>query len=321
MPRYLIIGDTGIDHIQLPSGERLPPLCGGAALYAAIGCAIWDRSVGIVSVVNASFPQSWLDAFADAGIDIKGIRRSRFPMGLEVAFTYHADGSRSGMPGNAMVAWWMNRFPRLFRVVGTVIINRFISPHPMDIPAAYTHAEAVHLTPMLPARQRAFIQWAQGRCSTADLFAPSRMDYPPLSVLPPLHLLQALLPSAEEIAEVYPKQLLPGAIQDLHQRGAPVVCVKRGPAGAVVSSASLPALHSVPIYPCTVRDVTGAGDAFCGGFLAGLHETGDPYLAALYGTVSASFVIEGYSALFGLAFSRAHAEARLETLIRRATTP
>ncbi|KAL7420892.1 hypothetical protein Q5752_004846 [Cryptotrichosporon argae] len=42
-----------------------------------------------------------------------------------------------------------------------------------------------------------------------------------------------------------------------------------------------------------VRDVTGAGNAYLGGYIAGLHlSAGDPYEAALYGTVSASFMVE-----------------------------
>jgi len=42
-----------------------------------------------------------------------------------------------------------------------------------------------------------------------------------------------------------------------------------------------------------VVEVTGAGNAFMGGFGAGLHlNQGDFYEAALYGSVSASFVVE-----------------------------
>ncbi|WWD07152.1 hypothetical protein V865_005249 [Kwoniella europaea PYCC6329] len=44
-----------------------------------------------------------------------------------------------------------------------------------------------------------------------------------------------------------------------------------------------------------VKDVTGAGNSFLGGYCAGLSLTNnDPYEALLYGTVSASFVIEQF---------------------------
>ncbi|KAI8886212.1 Ribokinase-like protein [Backusella circina FSU 941] len=52
----------------------------------------------------------------------------------------------------------------------------------------------------------------------------------------------------------------------------------------------------VPAYwnkPEVIVDVTGAGNAFCGGYCVGWVETGqDPVRSAYYGSVSASFVIE-----------------------------
>jgi ribokinase len=49
-----------------------------------------------------------------------------------------------------------------------------------------------------------------------------------------------------------------------------------------------------------IADTTGAGDAFCGGFLAGCTITGDIIKAAEMGLVSASIVLEGYGALYAL---------------------
>jgi len=46
-----------------------------------------------------------------------------------------------------------------------------------------------------------------------------------------------------------------------------------------------------------VIDVTGAGNAFCGGFMAGLlRSNNDVFEAALYGSVSASFTVEQHGA-------------------------
>jgi ribokinase len=70
----------------------------------------------------------------------------------------------------------------------------------------------------------------------------------------------------------------------------------------------------VPAYPAKVRDVTGAGDAYCGGFLTGLAETEDPVEAALRGAVSASLVVEGVGALYALDSAAGLAQARLDSL-------
>jgi ribokinase len=63
-----------------------------------------------------------------------------------------------------------------------------------------------------------------------------------------------------------------------------------------------------------VRNVNGAGDSYCGGFLAGLLETQDPVEAALWGSVSASMTIEGNDALFPLDATPGLANARLVAL-------
>jgi ribokinase len=63
-----------------------------------------------------------------------------------------------------------------------------------------------------------------------------------------------------------------------------------------------------------VRDVTGAGDSFCGGFVVGLSQTGDLVESALMGSVSASLTIEGSGALYALGAAPGLKEARLEYL-------
>ena len=58
-------------------------------------------------------------------------------------------------------------------------------------------------------------------------------------------------------------------------------------------------MRSLPIRRA-LADPTGAGDAFCGGFLAGYRQTYDPVQAVLHGSVSASLVVEGSGAFLCL---------------------
>ena len=57
-----------------------------------------------------------------------------------------------------------------------------------------------------------------------------------------------------------------------------------------------------------------AGDAFCGGFLAGYRKSYDPLEAVMYGNISASLVVEGNSPAYALEAHPALATARLESL-------
>ena len=107
------------------------------------------------------------------------------------------------------------------------------------------------------------------------------------------------------------------AAERLCRWGAPLVVIKNGANGVLVQEGvkgrrtHLPAYHQAD--DPRVVDVTGAGDAFCGGFMVGLAQTGDATSAARMGLASASYVIEGYGALYALGHSAGKA-TRLATL-------
>jgi len=96
--------------------------------------------------------------------------------------------------------------------------------------------------------------------------------------------------------------------------GCGTVVIKRGANGQAVMDGTSGQRWNVPAYPARVNDVTGAGDAFCGGFLVGLDQTGDPFEAALRGGVSASLVVEGTGALYALEALPGLSQARLYAL-------
>jgi len=66
-----------------------------------------------------------------------------------------------------------------------------------------------------------------------------------------------------------------------------------------------------------VVDVTGAGNAYCGGFLVGYVETGDVRMAAMYGAVSASFAVEQFGIPRITAETEQEARHRLAALEKR----
>jgi sugar/nucleoside kinase (ribokinase family) len=73
----------------------------------------------------------------------------------------------------------------------------------------------------------------------------------------------------------------------------------------------------VPSVPTDVVDVTGAGNAYCGGFLVGYLETDDIATAAMYGAVSASFAVEQFGIPHIGAETTREAHRRLAALKRR----
>ncbi|CAO3620421.1 unnamed protein product [Cunninghamella echinulata] len=82
-----------------------------------------------------------------------------------------------------------------------------------------------------------------------------------------------------------------------------VIVIRCGKLGACVIDATttMEEMKWVPPYWTAkteeekrrIVDPTGCGNAFCGGFLVGYHESnGDPVISAMYGSVASSFVLE-----------------------------
>ena len=114
--------------------------------------------------------------------------------------------------------------------------------------------------------------------------------------------LTTFLPSEEEL-----RRLFWGETHDLWEMaaavgeyGCEIVVVKRGGQGQAIFDVKGNHKWEVPAYPARPADPTGAGDAFCGGYLAGFRKTYDPLQAALYGNVSASLKVEGSGAFYPL---------------------
>jgi sugar/nucleoside kinase (ribokinase family) len=82
--------------------------------------------------------------------------------------------------------------------------------------------------------------------------------------------------------------------------GAPIAALRMGAAGSVAAS-NRGDLFTIPAYPVeNLVDVTGAGNAYCGGFIVGLHREGNIQKAGWYGAVSASFTLEQFGVLYEL---------------------
>ena len=138
------------------------------------------------------------------------------------------------------------------------------------------------------------------------------LDDPDLLQL--LRRADAFMPSEAEAESLMPGYETKSFCREIAARGPKIVVIKQGDHGAVLYDRQQDCFRQILPYPADVDDLTGAGDSFCGGFATGYLETGDPVQAALYGTVSASFIIEGFGGLHALKISRSQAEQRLADL-------
>ena len=103
-------------------------------------------------------------------------------------------------------------------------------------------------------------------------------------------------------------------LEKMSEMGPAIIPLKLGERGVLLYDGVKKKFYHVPTVAEKVVDVTGAGDAFAGGFLSGYLQTGDPFIAAMYGTVSSSIVLENFGALFAFGYDKNIAKKKLDNL-------
>ena len=330
MPRqtieYAVVGGMREDYFITPAGEAHLHKMGGNALYAAVGARLWAEHVGIVSRVGDNYPQAWLDTIETRGIDTRGVKVIPGAQDTRTFYAYLSLEERSDTdPASHFARLGQPLPPELADYAtsteGQEDRKKFgpLAVRPSEVPQSYLHARGYHLAPYdlivhhtLPETLR-----RNGvRYVTCD---PSVRYMQPAFAEDVKRLvrgLDAFLPSEMETRAFFRE-----TIEDLWQAaeafgamGARIVVLKLGARGQYVYAAEAKRKWHIPAYPAKARDVTGAGDSYCGGFLVGLAQTQDPVEAALRGAVSASIVIEGAGALYALDSTPGLAGARLQAL-------
>lgn len=318
---FVVTGNLTIDDVVTADGAISPSQCGGNGVYAAIGASIWSDSVGLVAGAGEDYPADWLDRIAAAGIDIRGVYRLPEPHALRSRVFYRADGSRTDRVAEASLppeAAELLDLTQDFSAMGSAVHRRawpHYSPSPQRLPEAYRRAAGVHLAPGPHANLHALA----GQLRAAEPATVLTLDWPWWDESGTdfddhlLGLVTAVLPGREELV-TWPVRPDPTTILAGLLRRCPVVVVKEGADGCAVHTAG--SARRVGVVPVAPVDPTGAGDAFCGGFLVGLTRTGDPLAAAAHGAVSASFVVETAGALDALDVDRVLAARRLDQLMQ-----
>ncbi|MFQ5610495.1 MAG: carbohydrate kinase family protein [Anaerolineae bacterium] len=328
IPAHLCVGSLALNDTVYADGRTSMAAPGGNALYAAVAARIWSEAVGIVAVVGYDWPPGYTEALIDGGIDTRGL------ISLEAetvrAWTiYEADGFRRYFSRNREVvpltpSPYSSTPPTPAQIQAYNEAARRVhlrmSPRPQDLQPDLWGARTLHLCPM---RIETVETWLEALAShtrivrSVDILPYAvQGDLDDVRLLGLLSNIDVFMPSEIEARALQPDYEAETLCRELAARGPRVVVIKEGERGAAVYDRETDRCRRVPAYPAQVTDLTGAGDSFCGGFSVGYALSGDPFEAALYGTVSASFIIEGFGGLHALAVTRRQAEARLAELRR-----
>lgn len=278
-PRYVSLATVIIDDIVLPTGETRMGTLGGAGTHAVAGMRPWSDALGLCGAVGADCPPAIREQLVAYGVDLAGLI------------------VRPGMP--TARAWQLfelnDHRTEIFRT--SLDAFRAAAPRPDEIPADWLRADGWHVQWGTPDDLAELIARVRAVRTDARIFwEPTFMQIDAgLDALRPCcPLVDVFSPNLEEASRLCGTSDVTMILDTLAAAGAPLVVVRMGKEGSVVRSAADARAWRIPAVPAHVVDVTGAGNAYCGGFLVGLCETGDPLEAGLRGAVSASFAVEQF---------------------------
>ena len=329
MVELFTTGGILLDTVVAADGMVHADSLGGNAVYSAAGARLWAGRVGCVGVVPRNFPARWISLLDKSGINAGGVHRVDEDVDGTEWFFHRADGSRVDQlhAGTELLASSRlspdeaRSLEQRLRLKDASVrgFGAFRDAHPVEpahIPAEFWRGGGVHLAPNRTDAQHRLMHSARDHGLVVSL-DPGRhaAAMTGQDVAAFLSGCDVFLPSEKELRALTPGEDPAEAVRLLSDRGAALVAGKLGPAGSVVMDRRTGIAVLVPALPIRAPDPTGAGDAYCGGFLAAWLRTKDPVLAACCGTVSASFAVEAFGPETLLAASAAESAKRLQWVV------
>ena len=272
-----VVGSIAFDSVRTPFGER-DRMLGGSAVHFALAARFFTQ-VRIVGPVGDDFEEEHLELLRQRGVDTSDVER--------------VDGGQT--------FFWQGHYEADMNLAHTddTQLGVFADFDP-KLSEASRNAEVLFLGNIQPDLQRRVRAQADGsRLAALDsmnLWIETTRD----SLVAAIGDVDCLLFNDSEIRMLTEEPNLARAARAVMDMGPRIVVAKRGEYGAVLFTRE--GFFALPGFLLEdVRDPTGAGDSFAGGFLGYLdmQGTADPGPDALrramaYGTVLASFNVEEF---------------------------
>lgn len=295
--KILAVGSLAFDSIRTPTGTA-DKILGGSANYFALS-ASYFTTLNLVGIVGKDFPVSHFDVLRGRGIDTDG---------LEIADgqTFHWIGEYGDDLNDAKTL--------------STCLNVFEHFNP-KLPEKYRDTPYLFLANIDPDLQHSVYSQVRKPVLVAadsmNFWITGKRD----SLVKTLGLVDLLTINEKEAYLLSGKNNILDAARAIRKMGPRALVVKRGEYGALLFTEH--SIFSAPALPLsTVQDPTGAGDTFAGGLIGYLaHEGADESVfkddqtlrrAVIFGSVMASFVVEGFGFTNLLKTSAKQAEERYQ---------
>lgn len=270
-----VVGSIAMDNVETPFNKTDNILGGSASFFSLASSFMTDAR--IIGVVGDDFNKEYLDIFKDRSIDITSLSiKAGKTFHWEGKYDYDLSDPETLKTELGVFASFKPVVPNNFKDDMLFLAN--IDPDiQLDVLSQMNSPKLVALDTMnfwIEGKKEQLIEVIK----KSDIFIINESE--------------ARLLTGES-------SIFTAAKVIIHDFGAKVLVLKRGAYGATMFFDGH--FFIVPAYPLEdIKDPTGAGDSFAGGFLGYIDNTGDMSFenfkkALVFGNIMASFAVEDFS--------------------------
>jgi sugar/nucleoside kinase (ribokinase family) len=270
----IVLGTVALDTVKTPCGKRKNILGGSAAHFAMAARLFTD--VNLSAIIGSDFPKAYIDFLRRKGVILTSLIKAK-------GNTFKWEGRYQGDLNTALT---------LKTELGVLSVFRPV------VSEEQKNIKYIFLANVDPDIQRHLL----GNMRSPELVGLDSMNYwihhKRKSLLKLLKKVDIYVANDQEARSLSGESDLIQAARFLCKQGPKMILIKKGENGVLFFSDKF--IFSLPAYPVEkVVDPTGAGDTFAGGFMGYLAKTRRTDAASLkkavaYGTVAASFNVEGF---------------------------
>lgn len=272
----LVVGSVAYDDLETPFGKELRVL-GGAATHFSASASLFSP-INLVGVVGKDFDHSEIAFLKKRGVDFGGLQTRTDGK------TFH----------------WKGRYGYDLNEAQTLEthLNVFADFDP-TLPENYKTSDFVFLANIDPVLQLKVLKQVQKpkfiAMDTMNFWIQNKNS----ELKETISHVDILLVNESEARQLSGEQNLVKAAKKIRSWGPKIVTIKRGEYGALLFTDR--SVFSAPGFPLEeLKDPTGAGDSFAGGFVGFLAKsggdlsTGNLKKGMIVGSVMASFQVEEF---------------------------
>ena len=274
----LIVGTMAFDSIETPFG-KVEMVIGGACTYASWSASYFTNTINMVSIVGGDFPDDEMKRLNARGASSDGVEIVKDKKSFFWAGKYHDN---------------MNSRDTL-----VTDLNVLADFDPV-LPGTYKNSDLVLLGNLTPEVQIKVMDQMESKpkliaLDTMNFWMDIAMD----SLLKAIARVDILTINDDEARQLSGEYSLVNAASKILTMGPKALIIKKGEHGALLFYKDK--MFYAPALPLAqVKDPTGAGDTFAGGFMGYLDKTGEISFeslkrAIIYGSTMASFCVEEFS--------------------------